>query len=112
MGNAGSCPLEKWPASANEKPDPKIVTLQLDELDSTSLQIEAQAETLLMLDRALTRLAGADARLVQVVELRFFAGLSVEEAAKVLGVSVPTVKRDTRAARAFLRRTMSDGEAG
>ena len=44
-----------------------------------------------------------DERLVRVVELRFFAGLEVKEIAELLGVSEPTIKRDTRAAKAFLQ---------
>ena len=50
-----------------------------------------------------------DARKSQVVELRFFGGMSVEETADVLGVSPETVKRDWRLAKAWLRREMSDG---
>lgn len=57
---------------------------------------------LLALDEALTSLAGEDARLVEVVELRFFAGCSVEETAEILKVSTPTVKRDWAYARAWL----------
>lgn len=85
-------------------------TLLDDDLDGSALQVDAQAETLLALDEALSRLAEVDPRLVQVVEMRFFGGLSVEEVARALGVSEVTVKRDTRAARAFLRREM-DGDA-
>ncbi len=62
--------------------------------------------TILDLDDALQRLAEADERLVRVVELRFFAGLSVEETAAALEVSTPTVKRDSRVARAFLLREL------
>lgn len=57
---------------------------------------------LLHLDAALDELAAADARKAQVVELRFFGGLSVAETAAALGVSAPTVILDTRLARAFL----------
>lgn len=57
---------------------------------------------LLELDAALSELAAADARKARVVELRFFGGLSVEETAEALGVSMPTVILDTRLARAFL----------
>lgn len=78
----------------------------LDQLDGAALRVAAQAEAILALDQALARLATLDERLVRVVELRFFAGLSVEETAQVLGVSTPTVKRDTRAARAFVYRNM------
>ena len=56
----------------------------------------------LALDEALTRLAEFDRRKSAVAELRFFSGLSVEESAHVLGVSVTTVEREWRAARAWL----------
>ena len=61
---------------------------------------------LVALNDALTELAKKDARKSQVIELRFFGGLSVEETAEVLGVSVETVHRDWRLARAWLRREM------
>lgn len=59
------------------------------------------------LDAALTELARLDPRQARVVELRYFAGLTVEEAADVLGASPRTVKRDWQMARAWLRREMS-----
>jgi RNA polymerase sigma-70 factor (ECF subfamily) len=59
------------------------------------------------LDAALTRLAAHDARQARVVELRYFAGLTVEETADVLAASPRTVKRDWQMARAWLRREMS-----
>jgi RNA polymerase sigma factor (TIGR02999 family) len=71
----------------------------------------ARGDELLALDEALDRLAALDARQARVVELRFFAGLTSQEAAEVLGVSVPTVERDWRAARAWLRLAMR-AEAG
>lgn len=57
---------------------------------------------LLELDEALSRLEKKDGRLSKVVEMRFFGGMSEEETASVLGVSVRTVKRDWRVARAWL----------
>ena len=60
----------------------------------------------LELDRALTRLAEAEPRWAQVVEMRFLLGLEVTEVAEALGVSAPTVKRDWRFARAWLAREM------
>jgi RNA polymerase sigma factor (TIGR02999 family) len=60
------------------------------------------AVDVLALDRALESLAAVDARKAQVVELRFFGGLSVEETAEVLHVSTDTVKRDWRMAKAWL----------
>ena len=61
---------------------------------------------LLALDDALNALAQHDPRKVRVVEMRSFAGLSVEETAEVLGISPITVKREWRAARAWLFREM------
>ena len=60
------------------------------------------AEQWLRIDQAMHRLGELDPRLERVAELRYFAGLEVTEVAEVLGVSEPTVKRDSRVARAFL----------
>jgi RNA polymerase sigma factor (TIGR02999 family) len=62
-----------------------------------------RTEEYLALDAALDRLAKMDPRQAQIVELRFFAGLSVEETAENLGISKKTVKRDWSVARAWLR---------
>jgi RNA polymerase sigma factor (TIGR02999 family) len=59
-------------------------------------------EDLLALDQALSKLATVDPRAAQVVELRFFAGLQEDETAMILAVSEITVKRDWKAARAWL----------
>jgi RNA polymerase sigma-70 factor (ECF subfamily) len=59
------------------------------------------------LDRALERLAKLDPRQSQIVELRYFGGLTVEETAQVLGISAKTVKRDWSVARAWLRRELA-----
>lgn len=61
-----------------------------------------RAAELVALDDALNRLAEVDPQKSRIVELRFFGGLSVEETAEVLGVSVPTVKRHWRMAKAWL----------
>lgn len=66
------------------------------------MALDAQIDRLVQMDAALQQLAQADPRLVQVAELRWFGGLEVAEIAQLLGVSEPTVKRDTRVARAFL----------
>ncbi len=66
----------------------------------------------LSLDDALTRLAAAEPRWAQVVELRFFGGLQIAEVAALLGVSAPTVKRDWQFARAWLARELGDGLFG
>ncbi|HEY7545191.1 MAG TPA: ECF-type sigma factor, partial [Blastocatellia bacterium] len=59
------------------------------------------------LDNALIALAAIDARKSQIVELRFFGGLSVEETAEVIGVSVRTVMREWSLAQAWLYRQLS-----
>jgi RNA polymerase sigma-70 factor (ECF subfamily) len=64
---------------------------------------------LVALDDAMIALARIDPRKVRVVEMRFFGGLSVEETAEVLGVSPVTVKRDWRAAKAWLYRELASG---
>lgn len=75
------------------------VTLEGGALDDGS---QCEALELLAIDRALSRLADLDPRLERVVELRFFGGLSLAEIADAVGISEPTVKRDLRAARAFI----------
>jgi RNA polymerase sigma-70 factor, ECF subfamily len=71
-------------------------------LDEAFIFSEQQAEELLAVDDSLNQLAKIDPRQARVVELRFFGGLSVEEAAEVLGVSPKTVKRDWSVAKAWL----------
>jgi RNA polymerase sigma-70 factor, ECF subfamily len=63
------------------------------------------------LDRALNELALMDTRKAQVVEMRFFGGLTVEETAEVLKTSTVTVKREWRSARAWLYRELTAGAA-
>jgi RNA polymerase sigma-70 factor, ECF subfamily len=75
-------------------------------LDETAIFSPAQAEELVYLDELLTRLAALDAQQERVVELRFFAGLSVEETAELMGISPATVKRDWAMAKAWLAREM------
>ncbi len=71
-------------------------------LDEVLVAAEAHGIEVLALDEALDALARIDSRKSRVVELRYFGGLSIEETAEVLGVSVDTVKRDWRMARAWL----------
>ena len=75
--------------------------------DSPEFLSEERSEELIALDEALTRLQELDSRQSQVVELRFFGGLTVEETAEVLGISPKTVKRDWAVARAWLHGEMS-----
>jgi RNA polymerase sigma-70 factor (ECF subfamily) len=72
----------------------------------TGLAVPGRSVDLLALDQALERLAALDPAQARLVELRFFGGLSVEEAAEALGVSTATVGRDFRSARAFLAREL------
>jgi RNA polymerase sigma factor (TIGR02999 family) len=69
-----------------------------------------QGVDLVALDDALKGLEALDVRQSRVVELRFFGGLSLEETAHVLGVSVATVRRDWSLARAWLYRELSGGD--
>lgn len=66
---------------------------------------------LVALDQALERLSSVDSRMARTVELRYFAGLSVEETADVLEVASATVKREWSLARAWLRRELGGAEA-
>ncbi|MFQ5806600.1 MAG: sigma-70 family RNA polymerase sigma factor [Phycisphaerae bacterium] len=72
--------------------------------------IEPPAEDLLALDEALARLEQADPRKGRIVMLRYFAGLTAEETAVALGLSVPTVEREWRFIRTFLYTLLSDPE--
>ncbi len=69
---------------------------------------DGRAEDVLALDDALNKLAEMSERQAKVVEYHFFAGLKHEEIAEVLQVSVPTVRRDWRLARAWLSQQLSD----
>ncbi len=67
---------------------------------------------LVALDDALSELAKSDPQLTKIVEMRFFGGLSIEEAAVALGVSRSTVKREWSAARALLQRELAQTASG
>ena len=79
----------------------RIVTL-----DDAAGSLHVESENLLALDAALERLDTADPRLRQVVELRFFGGLSEKDVARILEVSTRTVERDWLKARLFLLREL------
>jgi RNA polymerase sigma factor (TIGR02999 family) len=83
------------------------ITLVLDE-DVAQPQQKAYLD-LLALDDAMKRLALLDARQCQIVELRFFGGLSIEEAAQAVDISPATTKREWATARLWLHRAMSAG---
>jgi len=71
-------------------------------LDGIDVADEERASELVALDLALTQLESFSARLARIVELRFFAGLSVEETAELLAAEPHQIKREWRKARAFL----------
>lgn len=81
----------------------KDIQVALDDAPEVSTQNDPD---LIALDDALKELAKVNERQSRVVELRYFGGLSVEEAAEVLGVSADTVMRDWRFAKAWLKREM------
>ncbi len=81
-------------------------------LDEAQIPLQARAAEIVALDEALDRLAALDESLSRVVELRFFAGLSVEETADVLGCSPRTVKREWRKARALLHADLARSGSG
>lgn len=73
------------------------------QLDEAMAALASDAERLIEIDMALNKLADAEPRLVRVVECRYFAGLSEQETAEALGVSLRTAQRDWLKARAWLR---------
>jgi len=76
-------------------------------LDEAAALTEQRAGQLIALDDALRDLAALDERKSQIIELRFFGGLSLEETAEVMKISPSTVQREWRAAKAWLHHTMS-----
>jgi RNA polymerase sigma-70 factor, ECF subfamily len=77
------------------------------QLDDALVIAEDKFEELLAVDQALTHLAEVDPRLAQIVEMRFFAGLTEDEIAEALGISLRTVKRDWQVAKAWLHGELS-----
>ena len=81
-------------------------------LEQAAVVSTSRAKEVIALDEALAELARLDPRKAQVVELRFFGGLSVEETAEALSISPVTVIRDWTSAKAWLYREITDGERG
>jgi RNA polymerase sigma factor (TIGR02999 family) len=79
-------------------------------LDEAASVTERRSEELLALDDALERLAGQDPRKSQIVELRYFGGLTVKETAEFLKLSLRTVEREWNMAKAWLYRALSGAE--
>jgi RNA polymerase sigma factor (TIGR02999 family) len=86
--------------ASKRTPDPDFERFQIEQMG------ERTAEELLDIDRALDRLETLEPRLVRLVELRFFLGLNVPDAAAELGVSERTALRDWSRARAFLQASL------
>lgn len=80
------------------------------DLDAAELSLDQRSEVLIGLDEALGRLAELNPRLSQVVEYRFFGGMTEEETAEALGVTDRTVRRDWMKAKAWLSRELQDLE--
>lgn len=92
---------------AAKRPDPNLRSDLDDELP-----LPQQADELVALDDALTRLEALDERQARVVELKFFAGMELDEIAEVIGVGSATVSRDWRLARGWLFRTLGGSPSG
>jgi RNA polymerase sigma factor (TIGR02999 family) len=93
---------------AGRRGGPDAIHVSLDGIDVAAGE---RAADVLAVDSALELLAAEDPRKAQVVELRFFGGLSVDETAEALGISVRTVHTDWALARAWLFRTLSATDA-
>lgn len=87
----------------------QMLELSLDALD---LAATGRFDDLLAIDEAMEKLAARDAALAELVRLRFFAGLTIEETAAVLGQSTRTVNRDWNYARALLVQILTGSEEG
>ena len=87
------------------------VQVPLDTLSEEEVQtLDLEVEEFLRIDMALSKLAAIDARLAEVVELRFYAGLTHDEIARSLGITKRTVTRDWAKAKMWLYRIMREGE--
>lgn len=96
--------------NSSDSPRARRAALSLSGMESI-VASEASEEGLLPFDDALSRLEAVDSQAASIVRLRFFAGLSVEEAALALGISDRTVKRDWAFARAWLRTELAGEDA-
>jgi len=79
-------------------------------LSNAAILPEEQGLDILALDEALKKLANMDQRKSEIIELRFFSGLSLEETAETLGISLATIKREWKLARAWLLRELKEEE--
>ena len=105
---AGQACLETHMYSTAQKRGPNFAHIQLEEAATVSAAVSSE---ILAVDQALNQLAVFDSRKSDVVELRFFGGLTVEEIAVALQVSPETVMRDWKLAKAWLLRELSREDA-
>ena len=96
--------IERARSRAASKRGSGAQKVSLDEADEVSNQ---RAEELVALDDALTNLAVIDPRKAQIVEMRYFGGMTIGETAEALAVSTPTVERDWHLAKIWLHREIS-----
>lgn len=82
-----------------------LAEVQLVEMPDIGRQPD---ESVLIVDQALTRLAQVDTLKAQLIEMRYFGGMTAEESASVLSISVHVVRRDLRLAQAWLRKAMAE----
>jgi len=80
------------------------------DLEDGEVTVEGPTQDLLAVDEALTKLAQMDKEKAELVKLRYFAGLTIEQAAEVLGISPTTAKREWTYARAWLYRCITSGQ--
>ncbi len=92
-------------SKSRQKRGGEVQKLALDE--AFEVAVTEAPEQVVALDEALGRLAAEEPRAARVVELHYFSGLGYDEIAELLGVSTPTVSRDLRFARAWLRQELS-----
>jgi RNA polymerase sigma-70 factor, ECF subfamily len=97
----------KWRRWRCYNPGSGAQKVSLDEAADVSNE---RAAELVALDEALTNLASIDPRKAEIVELKYFGGMTIEEAAGTLGVSTPTVERDWHLAKIWLHREISKTE--
>lgn len=93
---------------AAEKRGGAEITVSISRLNESELPSAESSMDMLRVDQALRELEAIDPRSARIVELRYFGGLSVAEAAAATGVSVPTVVRQWRATRAWLHTRLQD----
>jgi RNA polymerase sigma factor (TIGR02999 family) len=99
--------VDRARARMAEKRGGRVTKLSIQSVATDVVDQRGQPIDLISLDLALQELTDLDHDQGRLVELRFFAGMTVEETAEVLGVSTRTIKRDWRLAKAWLRRRLS-----